>query len=393
MKLLFIHDHKFPKYKDKYFCSYGFDDKFCNRYINNFETFKVMACHTKVKGNEKEFSDMVKDKVSFTTFGSIKDIFRKNIRQKIEEEIKQCECTIVRLPSFIGIISLKYIKKLNKPYLIEMVGCPWDALWNHSIAGKFLAPIMYLLCKNEIKKAPYVVYVTNEFLQNRYPTKGKSIPCSNVMLPQNDEYILQNRLNKIRNNSYNKKIIIGTCATVGSRYKGQQNIIRALDILKKKGYEVEYQLVGGGDNSYLKNIAKKYNVYDNIRFIGTLAHDEVFEWLDSIDIYVQPSLTEGLPRALVEALNRGCPAIGSNAGGIPELLGEENIYSKKSYKLFVDVFERVNLNKEKLAIKNFEKAKEYEKDKLENRRTEFFNLFKQSVFIKKYTNNSKVSGE
>jgi glycosyltransferase involved in cell wall biosynthesis len=273
-------------------------------------------------------------------------------------------------------MSLKYIKKLNKPYLIEMVGCPWDALWNHSRVGKFVAPIMYLLCKNVIKEAPYVVYVTNEFLQNRYPTKGKSISCSNVILPENDENVLQQRLNKIRNEKYDKKIIIGTCATAGSRYKGQQNVIRALKILKNKGYEVEYQLVGGGDTSYLKSIAKKYDSYENVKFMGVLAHNEVFEWLDTIDIYVQPSLTEGLPRALVEALNRGCPAIGSDAGGIPELLGKENIYKRKSYKEFADVFEKANINKEELAIRNFEKAKEYEKNKLEARRSEFFNMFK-----------------
>lgn len=379
MKLLFIHDHKFPKIKDKYFCSYGFDDQFCDRYIRNFETIKILACHTKANGNEKEFSDTVIDKVSFNTLNSIKDILKKNVRKRIQEEISQSECVIVRLPSFIGLVSLKYIKKLNKPYLIEMVGCPWDALWNHSIAGKFIAPIMYLLCKSEIKQAPYVVYVTNEFLQNRYPTKGRSISCSNVMLPQNDENILKDRLNKIRNEKVNKKIIIGTCATVSSRYKGQQNIIRALKLLKNKGYEVEYQLVGGGDTSYLESIAKKYNSYKDVKFIGTLTHDKVFEWLDTIDIYVQPSLTEGLPRALVEALNRGCPAIGSDAGGIPELLGKANIYPKKSYKAFIDVFENVNINKEKIAIKNFEKAKEYERNKLETRRTEFFRIFKESA--------------
>lgn len=376
MKFLFIHDHKFPKLKDEYFCSYGFDDKFCDRYIQNFENFRIMACHTKAKGNEKKFSNKVKENISFVTFSSIKDILKRKTRKKIEDEINQSECLIVRLPSFIGLMSLKYIKKLNKPYLIEMVGCPWDALWNHSRVGKFVAPIMYLLCKNVIKEAPYVVYVTNEFLQNRYPTKGKSISCSNVILPENDENVLQQRLNKIRNEKYDKKIIIGTCATAGSRYKGQQNIIRALKILKNKGYEVEYQLVGGGDTSYLKSIAKKYDSYENVKFMGVLAHNEVFEWLDTIDIYVQPSLTEGLPRALVEALNRGCPAIGSDAGGIPELLGKENIYKRKSYKEFADVFEKANINKEELAIRNFEKAKEYEKNKLEARRSEFFNKFK-----------------
>ncbi|MCU9810305.1 hypothetical protein [Paraclostridium sp. AKS81] len=198
MSLLFIHDHKFPKFKDEYFCSYGFDDKFCDRYIQHFGKIKIMACHTKANINEVKFSDTISENISFITFNSIKDILKRKVRKQIEEEIKQNEYLIVRLPSFIGLMSLKYIKKLNKPYLVEMVGCPFDALWNHSIYGKFLAPIMYMLCKKEIKEAPYVVYVTNEFLQKRYPTKGESISCSNVMLPKNEKDILQNRLKKYK---------------------------------------------------------------------------------------------------------------------------------------------------------------------------------------------------
>ncbi|WP_290061173.1 glycosyltransferase [Paraclostridium bifermentans] len=381
MSLLFIHDHKFPKFKGEYFCSYGFDDKFCDRYIQNFGKIKIMACHTKANINEAKFSDTISENITFITFNSIKDILKRKVRKQIEEEIKQSEYLIVRLPSFIGLMSLMYIKKLNKPYLVEMVGCPFDALWNHSIYGKILAPIMYMLCKKEIKEAPYVVYVTNEFLQKRYPTKGKSISCSNVMLPKNEKDILQNRLKKIQSEKLNKKIILGTCATVGSRYKGQQNVIKSIKVLREKGYEVEYQLVGGGDNSYLKNIAKKYDSYENIKFMGVLTHSEVFDWLDTIDIYVQPSLTEGLPRSLIEALNRGCPAIGSDAGGIPELLLDKSIYPKESYKEFVDAFEYVNMHKEELAIINFKKAKEYENNKLEARRSEFFKVFKEFADI------------
>jgi glycosyltransferase involved in cell wall biosynthesis len=42
--------------------------------------------------------------------------------------------------------------------------------------------------------------------------------------------------------------------------------------------------------------------------------------MDELDLYVIPSLGEGLPRALVEAMSRGLPAIGSRRGGIPELV-------------------------------------------------------------------------
>ena len=79
------------------------------------------------------------------------------------------------------------------------MSCPWDVFWNHSLKGKLLAPFMYYTTKRCVKDSNYVVYVTNEFLQKRYPTMGKNIGCSDVELPPLDDSILDNRLNKIRN--------------------------------------------------------------------------------------------------------------------------------------------------------------------------------------------------
>ena len=116
---------------------------------------------------------------------------------------------------------------------------------------------MYYKTKSRIKNAPYVVYVTNEFLQNRYPTCGKSVCCSNVALTEFDGSVLDRRLEKIESMKSTDRIIIGTTAAVNVRYKGQQYIIKALGKLKKEGItNFEYQLVGGGDQTYLKAIAK-----------------------------------------------------------------------------------------------------------------------------------------
>src|SRR5699024_4986762 len=89
----------------------------------------------------------------------------------------------------------------------------------------------------------------------------------------------------------------------------------------------EYQLVGSGDQSYLRSIAKKYNVVDQVKFLGPLPHNKIFDWLESIDIYTQPSRQEGLPRALIESFSRGLPAFGARTGGIPELLEDDFIFS------------------------------------------------------------------
>ena len=118
-----------------------------------------------------------------------------------------------------------------------------------------------------------------------------------------------------------------------------------------------------------------------MKFLGPLSHEEVFQYLDNVDIYIQPSKQEGLPRALVEAMSRGCPALGSKTGGIPELLNKDFIFQKGAVDEICALLER--LDKETMyeeAIRNFEKAKEFDRDLLERRRTLSTNCLLDKVF-------------
>lgn len=314
-------------------------------------------------------------------FTSIKGLVYKNhiFKYKLTSIIKECDYVIVRLPDLLGNMAINIAKKLDKPYIIELVGCPWDAYWNHSLMGKFIAPYMYFATKRRVLSSKYTVYVTNSFLQNRYPTKGKHTNCSNVNIQNLNEEILNRRINRIKNYDNKDKIIIGTTAALDVRFKGQEYIIEALGTLKQRGVNnFEYQLVGGGDSSYLRSIAEKYDVIEQVKFIGSLSHFEVFKWLDKIDLYSQPSRQEGLPRALIEAMSRGLPAFGANTAGIPELLKKEFIFSNSKANIYeiCEILEKFNsqsmINQ---AITNFEESKKYDFRIIEAKRKDFFDKF------------------
>ena len=98
--------------------------------------------------------------------------------------------------------------------MIEVVNCMWDSLWNHSMLGKMAAVPYTILQKKTIKNAPYVLYVTKNFLQRRYPTQGNSCGVSDVVISEEiQEDILNKRLKKIKKGN-SCKIIIGTAAAV-----------------------------------------------------------------------------------------------------------------------------------------------------------------------------------
>lgn len=310
---------------------------------------------------------------------SFTGLFKKGRAEKIINSVLvKCDRAIIRLPSRIGHIAIACCNKLNIPYLIELVGCPWDSFWNHSLKGKVVAIPFTIQTQKDIYHAPAVLYVTSRFLQQRYPTVGNNIGCSDVELLPIDNTILDKRIKKIR--EHRGKIIIGTIAALDVKFKGQQYIIAALGYLKKHGnVNYEYHLVGAGNEKYLRGVAKKYNVDDQVKFIGTLPHNQIFDWLDLIDIYVQPSKQEGLPRALVEAMSRGVPAFGAKTGGIPELLSKEMLFDNKRWRKVEDIVLIIQkLNTEKMieeAKKNFVKAKEFNKEVLCEKRYNFYKKY------------------
>lgn len=389
MKLLFVHGTKIKEDENGIIYTGGsYNQEVWDRYLSITRNLSVMARKEsfvyKVDDAKEKFNYFDKEKIGFVEvpnlFSSIRDYFdirkRIDINRIIRDEVIKNDFLIARLPSTFGNIAIKFAKEYNKPYLVEIVGCIWDALWNHSSKGKILAFPSYIAMKKSVINAPYVVYVSQEFLQKRYPSKGKTIGCSDVSLPTLNENILEKRVNKINKMGKDKPILIGTAAAVDVKYKGQEYVIKAISKLNKEGHNFEYYLAGGGDNTYLKCIAKKYNIIDKVKFLGSLPHEEIFEYLDNIDIYIQPSKQEGLPRALVEAMSRGCPSLGSTTGGIPELLNKEFIFRNGAVDEICDLLKKIDKETMiKEAKRSFQKAKEYDKKLLDKKRTTFYKEF------------------
>lgn len=139
-------------------------------------------------------------------------------------------------------------------------------------------------------------------------------------------------------------------------------------------------MIGGGDNSYLKGLTQRFNLEEYVHFVGPIPHEKIWDYLDKMDIYIQPSRQEGLPRALVEAMSRALPAFGSRTAGIPELLSEECLFDNGDVKGIVKLLSSLSIDKvRKYANVNFKKASEYTSDVLSKRRKNFFDKVLASI--------------
>ncbi len=348
MNILFCHDGPINCDENGRYYSIAFNDNLLDRYSAIFGNVSIVTRvnRSKILPIYTETHKLTTDKyrvVEHPNFLTLRGLFanKRKSTKKLEEEISKCDALIIRLPSFLGSKCVKIAQKYKKPYLIELVGCPWDSLINHGFTGKILALYMFLTTKRQVRKASNVLYVTNEFLQRRYPTRGRQVCCSDVELQHSSGEISCRKAEILGNE---KKLVIGTLGVIDVKYKGQSTVIKAIKKMRKLGYDIEYQIVGPGDKSYLENCAKKLGVLDSVVFTGAMGHDKIFEWLDTVDIYIQPSLTEGMPRALIEAMSRGCPCVASNAGGMPELLEERFIFPKGKVKKLTKILINASQN-------------------------------------------------
>ncbi len=106
-----------------------------------------------------------------------------------------------------------------------------------------------------------------------------------------------------------------------SEEKGLTTIVKSLARLKSHRSDFLFCLVGDGPLfNELKALAQSINVAENCLFAGQQDHVAVAGWLGACDVFCLPSLREGCPNVVIEALSSGRPVVASRVGGIPEMV-------------------------------------------------------------------------
>jgi glycosyltransferase involved in cell wall biosynthesis len=118
-------------------------------------------------------------------------------------------------------------------------------------------------------------------------------------------------------------------------------------------------------------------------FLGELpAGEAVRAELDRADLFVLPSRTEGLPRAMLEAMARALPCLGSTVGGIPELLPPEDMVSPGDVTALARKIREVLADPprmSRMSARNLEKAQAYREEILQERRVAFYQHVKEKT--------------
>lgn len=115
-----------------------------------------------------------------------------------------------------------------------------------------------------------------------------------------------------------KYLSIGTAARL-SPEKNLGLLIRAVAECRERSLILHLQIVGEGpQRAELETLVEELKLDEQVRFAGCIGNLE--SWYPGLDAFILPSLREGMPISILEALACGCPVIASNVGAIHELL-------------------------------------------------------------------------
>lgn len=392
MKILFIQGGSRLKQdtEGNWYTDPNFNDDVWKRYVDLADSLTILLrrerkIYTKEYALQK-FNKVLDDSririvplVDFTEskLSMLNPFVYKEIKRVIFAEVQKADKCFIRSGSHYTRVAYDACIKYHKPYLFEATGFAYESFSHHSFIGRIIANKVENDYRLMARDAVQATYVTSEALQKRYPcASGKMIGVSNVQLSALDDSILTKRLKKIQNRQSSDTIVLGTAAFLDVKWKGQYLVIKALAELKRQGYtNFRYELLGMGTGQELIKLAESLGVKDEVKVIGAVPHSKVFEWLDSLDIYIQPSFQEGLCRAIIEAMSRGLPVVCSNTGGNYELIDNDYIFDCGDYNKMSSLLIDIQDHLSEQSKKNFEESKKYEKSMLDSRRKAFFREF------------------
>ena len=306
-----------------------------------------------------------------------------SLRASMRKSIAPTDAVILRLPSMIGLHLERQLSQ-GRPFGLEVVGDVHDAFAPESIQHP-LRPFLQWWFTNQVKrqcrKASAISYVTRETVQRRFPPNKNAFTTTYSSIELGDVDFTTHPRSFQACPGPVRIISVGTLEVL---YKGFDVLIDAVAACIKAGLQLHLVIVGEGRSQpELERRAQACGIEQHVTFKGQLpSGDAVRNELDTADLFVLASKTEGLPRAMIEAMARGLPCIGSAVGGIPELLQPEDLVPRGDAPALARKIREVVDDPERMArmsAGNLARARDYHTSLLTGRRREFFAYVREAT--------------
>ncbi len=255
--------------------------------------------------------------------------------------------TFYGLFMFLGV--LNSIRKIKKKFNFDIIDAHW--IYPDCFAAVLLAKwfnkkvvisargsdinaytklfLIRILIQYTLKQADAIIAVSHD-LKNKIQEMGinesKIKVISNGVDTDQFRPLPKNQLEAVLPFEKKGRLIL----TVGAlrKVKNQHLLIEAFSqIVSMENYEdLKLVIVGSGTQKHaLKEQIYKLKLSNQIFLVGAVPNDRLVHWYNHADLFCLPSLNEGCPNVVLEALACHVPVVATNVGGIPDLISSENI--------------------------------------------------------------------
>ncbi len=369
MNLLVALEHHFIRCSGGVFTDLAFGYDYWREYLEVFDEIIVAARVKRLDSAPNGMMQADGEKVKFfdmPDYYGIKSFLIKFpiIFWRAFKATCQADRYLLRSGNIGTFIWLGLLLRFRNRYARECMGHVKEGITAErpkTIFYKLITEVSEWICKYQVKKAVCASY-TSEFLRKCYPcqTPQAEFVFSGVRLT--DNVITSPRSEVFFRMVPFKLLSIGRVEL----QKGHLWLVNAaIELAKRKELPLwTLDIVGPGTQiPVLKQIVQEHQLVDRIRIIGSVKWgEELFSYIDHSALFILPSLTEGMPRSLIEAMARGIPAIGSNTGGIPELLSEEDLVEVENIRALADKIAQCMVAPDRLtqmSLRNFQRAKDF----------------------------------
>lgn len=388
-KILVVCDEYAFSYNGRFYLR-SFGHELLSRYLDVFNEVRFLV-RTKVVDNKNELGiyNKVVSNPNIEIFPIIffqgpKEYIKSyaSIKKQMNSCFDQCDGAVLRIPSTIAFACSKVLRKNKVPYIVEVVANPIEILrTSNKFYVKLLIGLMHFQQMKTCKEAYGASYVTQMALQKVYPIDRENsfeTYYSSVNLP--NSFFTGSRVYPYDISPF---IICHVSHPIKTLNKGHLTFIKVICELNRRGYNVVGKIAGDGDLvAFFKQEANKLGISKKIDFLGLLNRDELGELLNSSHLMLFPTLSEGLPRVIIEAMATGLPCLSCPVGGIPEIINGDLLYATHDIDGFTSkIIEMINdVDKYEQNSKTvFERSKEFAADILKNRRIAFYSKFKTRI--------------
>ncbi len=390
MNVIVALEHRFARTPDgAIWTESQFPYSFWMRYLEVFDQVRVVARVKKVSSVPPMWKRVDSEKVSVVTvphyIGPWQYLLKAHqVKQAARNAVGMNDTVILRVSSQIAQCIEPVLRQNGHPYGVEVVADPYDVFAPSSLRHPLRPFFRWLfprMLRGTCAGACAAAYVTQSALQRRYPPDPNAFSThySSVELPDG-AFATVSRPPRKEIGTFTL-ICVGTLSQL---YKAQDVLINAVAVDLKEGLDLKLVLVGDGKHrGELEMQTKKLGLEERVCFRGRLTSSEsVRAELAQADLFVLPSRSEGLPRAVIEAMAQALPCIASTVGGIPELLPPEDMVPPENVTALAAKIREVVTNPERMArmsARNLEKAKDYREETLRDRRNDFYRYLRDQT--------------